>query len=141
MAATGKGVRLQESRGMAAGRGDDNAKPAMRPSEPRTDGTALKCEHRQIGTGEVRIARPPRTAAVCVTTPVVCEISVKQTMGQARENIDLESIGVQDLTARSTMSRCVLLGIKKPDRREKVRVLAGKMGEVLRDTSMRITVV
>lgn len=41
-----------------------------------------------------------------------CETTMKHTMDWAREAIDLQEIGVQDLVIRRTMTGGILLGIK-----------------------------
>lgn len=54
-----------------------------------------------------------------------CETTMKHTMDWAREAIDLQEIGVQDMVIRRTMTGGILLRIKGPDRKDKAKAPTG----------------
>ncbi|XP_024868277.1 uncharacterized protein LOC112452350 [Temnothorax curvispinosus] len=86
----------------------------------------------------VRSRRPPKTAAVSITS-LKDDVSYADILKKARDNINLDSLGIETSKIRRGINGGIIIEIPGADGTTKADSLVGKLREVLDINNIRIT--
>ncbi|XP_017877880.1 uncharacterized protein LOC108623697 [Ceratina calcarata] len=85
------------------------------------------------------LKNPRGTAAVYIVREEGCVIDMAQIMATAKENINLQDIGIENVRPRSSINGGLILEIPKKGMDANAEILAARMADLLADKKVRVT--